>query len=91
MTETSEPSPIVSPTIMALQFQQLTFTAPDPPSSHYFGHKLSIKLQENSYMLWNQQVKGVILAQIVHKVMFNPRIPPKFKTMQDKVGGKVSD
>lgn len=41
--------------------------------------------------MWNQQVEGVILAQRVHKVVVNPRIPEKFKTVQDQAEGKVSN
>lgn len=30
-------------------------------SSHHFSLKLSIKLQDNNYLIWNQQVECVIL------------------------------
>lgn len=42
-------------------------------------------------MLWNQQVKGLIVAQGVYKVLVNPHIPQKFKTVQDQAESKVSD
>ena len=58
--------------------------ANDLSTSHRFGSKLSSKLQENNYMLWNQQVEGVILTQRLYKVVVNPRIPVKFKTPQNQ-------
>lgn len=44
----------------------------DSSSTHYFGPKFSIKLRENNYLIWNQQVGGVILTYRVHKLVVNP-------------------
>ncbi|KAI5438360.1 hypothetical protein KIW84_024196 [Lathyrus oleraceus] len=54
-------------------------------SNNTFGRKLSIKLQDNNYLLWNQQVEGIILTQNMHKVVVNPQIPQKFNYVQDRV------
>lgn len=48
-------------------------------SSPSFGPKLSIKLQDDNYLLWNQQVKGVILSHKLHNYVVNPRISHMFK------------
>lgn len=76
---------------MTSQFQQLSVTASDASSLHHFCLKLLIKFQEYSYLLWNQQVESVILTQRVHKIVVNPCITMKFKTIQDQVEGKISD
>lgn len=55
-----------------------------------FGPKVSIKLQENNYLLWYQQVEGVILTQKMHKIIVNPQIPAKFLTDQDCLTGTIS-
>lgn len=41
-------------------------------SANTFAPKLLIKLQESNFMLWNQQVKGVILSYKLHKIVLNP-------------------
>lgn len=62
----------------------------DSSSSHYFGPKLSIKLQDNNnYLIWNQQVKGVILTQRVYKIVVTSQIPPKLNFEQDRIDAKV--
>lgn len=58
-------------------------------SIYHCGLKLSIKLQENNYPIWNQKVEGVIFTHRVHKIVANPHIPPKFKTEQDHIDGNV--
>lgn len=50
-----------------------------------------IKLHDNNYLLWNQQIEGLILTQRMHKLVVNPRIPQKFKTGQDRLEGKISE
>ncbi|CAI8604343.1 unnamed protein product [Vicia faba] len=56
-----------------------------------FGPKLSIKLQENNFLLWNQQVKGIILSHKLHKFVANPQIPLIFKSDKDHLANKVFD
>lgn len=52
-------------------------------SDNTFAPKLSIKLQENNFMLSNQQVEGAILSHKLHRIVENPQIPPMFKTEND--------
>ncbi|KAI5399274.1 hypothetical protein KIW84_064587 [Lathyrus oleraceus] len=54
-------------------------------SLNSFSPKLSIKLQEKNFLLWNQQVEGVILSHKLHKMVVNPRIPPMFKSSNDRL------
>lgn len=48
-------------------------------------------MQENNYLLYNQQVEGVVLTQKMHKLVVNPQIPQKFKLTQDRITGTLSD
>lgn len=48
-------------------------------SANTFTLKLSIKLQENNFLLWNQHVKGVIQSHKFHKTVVNHRIQPIFR------------
>lgn len=75
---------------MMTYLQNLAFIAPDSSSSLHFGPKLLIKLQEINYLLWNQQVRDVILTQRMHKLVVNPHMPPNFKTVQDQAENNVS-
>lgn len=79
---------LIAPIGSLVQTSSFTVPASNFSSSHHFGPVLSIKLQENDYLLWNQQVVGVILAQRVHKIVVNALIPQKFKTTQDQYEGK---
>ncbi|KAI5387765.1 hypothetical protein KIW84_073748 [Lathyrus oleraceus] len=53
-------------------------------SKNTFAPKLSIKLQEKNFLLWNQQVEEVILSHKLHKMAVNPHIPPMFKSESDR-------
>ena len=55
-----------------------------------FGPRLSIKLQENNFLLWNQQVEGIILSHKLHKFVVNPQIPPIFDSEENRIANKVS-
>lgn len=74
-----------------IQTMSFAIAASSSSSSHHFGLTLSIKLQENKYLLRNQQVESVILAKKVHEVVVNHWIPQKFKRAQDQAKDKVSD
>ncbi|KAI5392310.1 hypothetical protein KIW84_076916 [Lathyrus oleraceus] len=63
----------------------------DLSSSHDFCLMIFIKLHDNNYLLWNQQIEGLILTQRMHKLVVNPHIPQKFKTGQDRLEGKISE
>lgn len=54
-------------------------------SINNFALKLSIKLQESNFLLWNQQVDGVILSHKLHEVVVNSYIPPMLKNEQDRI------
>src|SRR4051812_35257942 len=66
--------------------QAVTQLSPFANSSNHsvFGPKLSIKLQEKNFLLWNQQVEGIILAHKLHRFVVNPQIPPMFKNDEDR-------
>lgn len=72
-----------------VQSQKISAMFTSTKSTNSFGPKLSIKLQENKYLLWNQQVEGVILTQKMHKLVVNPQIPLKFKSAQDRIEGTI--
>lgn len=59
-------------------------------SGNMFALKLSIKLQEKNFLLWNKQVEGVILSHKLHKVVVNPHIPVMFKIDRDRFSNIVS-
>lgn len=68
MTEASQVATIES---LAQNSRMIAANASHPPSSHHFGPKISIKLQGNNNLMWNQQFEREILTQRVHKVMVN--------------------
>jgi hypothetical protein len=54
-------------------------------------HSLTIKLDEKNYLLWNQQVNGVITAHDLHRFVVNPQIPIQFASVEDQIANKSSD
>ncbi|GAU19342.1 hypothetical protein TSUD_336290 [Trifolium subterraneum] len=54
-------------------------------------HSLTIKLDEKNYLLWNQQVNGVITAHDLHRFIVNPQIPIQFASDADRVADRTSD
>jgi histone deacetylase 1/2 len=54
-------------------------------------HSLTIKLDEKNYLLWNQQVNGVITAHDLHRFVVNPQIPIQFASVEDRIENKSSD
>lgn len=74
----STPPPAHAPQISAYQ---LGFSG----SSTTFRPKLSIKLQDNNFLLCTQQVEGVIISHKLHKIVVNPQIPSMFKTKLDQI------
>lgn len=59
--------------------------------SNTFAPKLFNKLQENNFLLWNQQVRLVILSHKLHKIMVNPQIPPMLLSNSDRIVNIVSE
>jgi hypothetical protein len=53
-------------------------------------HSLTIKLDEQKFLLWSQQVNGIIIAHNLHRFVVNPRIPLQFESMEDRAQGKNS-
>jgi hypothetical protein len=47
-------------------------------------HSLTIKLDENNFLLWSQQVNGVITAHNLHRFVVNPKIPLQFASAADR-------
>ncbi|PNX93258.1 histone deacetylase, partial [Trifolium pratense] len=54
-------------------------------------HSLTIKLDEKNFLLWSQQVNGVITAHNLHKFVVHPQIPLQFASVADRLDGKNSD
>ncbi|PNX63257.1 retrovirus-related Pol polyprotein from transposon TNT 1-94, partial [Trifolium pratense] len=56
-----------------------------------FAPKLSIKLDDKNFLLWNQQVEGVILSNKLHRFVVNPEIPAKYNSESDRELDIVSE
>jgi histone deacetylase 1/2 len=54
-------------------------------------HSLTIKLDDRNFLLWSQQVNGVITAHNLHRFVVNPQIPLQFDSMEARSQGKNSD
>ncbi|MCH84910.1 retrovirus-related pol polyprotein from transposon TNT 1-94 [Trifolium medium] len=54
-------------------------------------HSLTIKLDEKNFLLWSQQVNGVITAHNLHRFVVNPQIPLQFASVADRLDGKNFD
>jgi histone deacetylase 1/2 len=54
-------------------------------------HSLTIKLDENNFLLWSQQVNGVITAHNLHRFIVKPQIPLQFASVEDRAIGRNSD
>lgn len=59
-------------------------------SNFVTGPKLSIKLDDKNFLLWNQQVKGVILTYNLHRLLVNPTILAKYNSVDEEKQNKVS-
>jgi histone deacetylase 1/2 len=57
----------------------------------HFAPKLSIKLDEKNFLLWNQQVEGVIISHKLHRFVVNPQISPKYNSESDRELDIVSE
>ncbi|CAJ2642450.1 unnamed protein product [Trifolium pratense] len=54
-------------------------------------HSLTIKLDDKNFLLWSQQVNGVITAHNLHRFVVNPQIPLQFASVTDRLDGKNSE
>lgn len=68
------PEPVVQP----------VSAAPPVLAPVTFAHPLSIKLDENNFLLWSQQVEGVIAAHKLHRYVVSPQIPSEFASEADR-------
>ncbi|GAU30708.1 hypothetical protein TSUD_39320 [Trifolium subterraneum] len=68
----------------------LPTTAKDSSKSG-LTHSLTIKLDEKNFLLWSQQVNGVITTHNLHRFVVNPEIPLQFASVNDRLDGKISD
>lgn len=53
-------------------------------SLNAFGPEISIKLQYNNVLFYNQHVEGTVLMQKLHKFVANMKIPLMYKYKIDK-------
>ncbi|MCH81597.1 retrovirus-related Pol polyprotein from transposon TNT 1-94, partial [Trifolium medium] len=54
-------------------------------------HSLTIKLDEKNFLLWSQQVNGVITAHNLHRFVLNPQIPLQFDSIEARSLGQNSE
>lgn len=73
-TPTPEGSPVPSHTASIFQANGASQT-----SSFVTGPKLSIKLDDKNFLIWNQQVEGVVATHKLHRLLVNPKIPKKVR------------
>lgn len=55
-----------------------------------FALKLSIKLKDHNFLLWNQQVQAVITPQKLHRLLVNSAIPPQYATNEDRLNNCIT-
>src|SRR4051812_34369612 len=49
-----------------------------------FAQQIGIKLDNNNFLSWKQQVEGIIRIHKLHRHLVNPEIPPRFLTTEDR-------
>jgi histone deacetylase 1/2 len=57
----------------------------------HFAPKLSIKLDDKNFLLWHQQVEGVIISHKLHRFVVNPQIPAKYDSEANRELDIVSE
>lgn len=62
-------------------------TVSGAPATLTFNPSLSIKLDDQNYLLWKQQVEAVIIAHKLHRCVVNPVIPPPFTSESNRTLG----
>lgn len=86
--ETSATNQVIPDSIQTQVFQ--TASSLNFCSNFITGSKLSIKLDDKNFLLWNQQVEGVILTHNFQILLVNAQIPPKYNSTADETHNKVS-
>src|ERR1051325_7171977 len=54
-------------------------------TSKTFAQQITLKLDENNFRSWKQQVKGIIRTHKLHRLLVSPMIPPRFLYESDCV------
>jgi hypothetical protein len=65
---------------------QTPATAPVASSKNIFkafAQHITIKLDENNFLSWKQQVEGIIRTHKLHRHLVNPIIPPRYLSLAD--------
>lgn len=65
------------------------FSTPLPvnPLSVNFSYAITVKLNEDNFLVWKQQVEPVLKAHRLHHYLNNSKIPPQFLSMSNRVVG----
>lgn len=58
-------------------------------NNNAFDFKLSIEFYDNNFLLWNQQVDGVILTNKMQNLWLTLKFPPKLKMKVDRQAKKT--
>lgn len=69
---------------MVLRWFSLHGALVSSPAPVSFTQPLSIKLDDQNFLLWNQQVEAVITAHKLHQFVVNPLIPLKYALETDR-------
>lgn len=74
-----------SPDNSSVLNQQNSSTAPIT-----FSHLITLKLDEQNFYLWKQQIEGVIRGYKLQRFLVNPIIPPRFLSEADRDAGNIN-
>ena len=56
-----------------------------------FSHSISVKLDNNNFLLWHQQIESAIIGYQLDKfIEIHPSIPPKFLSSSDEISGNIN-
>lgn len=56
-----------------------------------FHPPLSVKLDDQNFFLWKQQVEAIIIVHKLHQYVVNPNIPPMYNSEANRVVDLVSE
>lgn len=48
-----------------------------------FAQHVTLKLDENTFCSWKQQIEGIIRTHKLHRLLVNPVVPPRYLTEED--------
>ena len=49
-----------------------------------FAQQITLKLNENNFRSWKQQVEGIIRTHKLHRLLMSPIVPPRYLTEADR-------